>query len=379
MSQTTHTAHTTKETQPAQWETAGISFLGLGCRYPARTLDYYTQHLAFSKKQYCDVYNLSYKDSTQQLQGISALLHHVNPTLNVQNSNVLYQFLFHKAKCPSVALLHFLHTKFPLLDREKGVDSIGIIALKFECEDVHILRNAMSMYGYEVSHIALSPDNKAGFFFRDTEYNWIYCFEDTTKHTCSLSRLRLSKKPRIVRFAGLMIGTQDIDATIAFYRSIAKYDTVVFDEQRKFEDFSFLPRNQEVRRTKIICSKKGTAVFPDIFFGFEIELVSVNRNNTHSKEGASTTQQSKEQRKEINAESDDSVSSVNSSLSLLEHYCTLGIEVSGIDAFVSFCAEQEHIILVEKEQSMSTPYVSSKLCILKDPNNIPIMCNEIEK
>ena len=363
-----HIKHSKNNYQRTDWETSGVSFIGFGCYYPTRTLDYYMQYLAFSKKQYCDIYHRSYTDDKQQLQGMSSLLHKAIPFFSSKNSKVLYQFLLHKAKCPSVLLLHSIHIKNPLLHKEKGLDSIGIIALKFECANVYTMRNSMLVRGYEVSHITVSPDNKIGFFFHDTEYNWIYCFENSTTQKPVSSQLKLSKKFRILRFAGLMIGTHDTDKTIEFYRSIAHYDTVVFDEQGIFEDFSFLPRNQSIRRTKIIRSKKSNTMFSDMFF--ELEFLSISKENTYQQKNENVSTQHILQYKD------------NKNVTIipfLECHCMIGFEIARIDNFITFCTEQNHIEVVEKEHDITTPFFSSKICILKDPNNISIVCNEIKK
>ncbi len=73
---------------------------------------------------------------------------------------------------------------------------------------------------------------------------------------------------------GCTIGVTDMEASIIFYQDILGYDTVVFDQTDRFEDFSCLPGGRErYRRVVLTHSQPRRGPFSEWIGGSQIELI----------------------------------------------------------------------------------------------------------
>jgi catechol 2,3-dioxygenase-like lactoylglutathione lyase family enzyme len=76
--------------------------------------------------------------------------------------------------------------------------------------------------------------------------------------------------------AGCMIGVSDIDKSKKFYSEILGYDTVIYDEEKVFEDLKGIPGgDHKVRRVLLKHSKPRCGAFSRLLGSSEIELVKV--------------------------------------------------------------------------------------------------------
>ena len=81
---------------------------------------------------------------------------------------------------------------------------------------------------------------------------------------------------------GAMIGTQDMEKSIDFYKNILGYDVIVSDETGNFEDFAYLNAPGQFRRVVLTHSQPRTGSFSKIFSDSQIELVqSLDRTDIH--------------------------------------------------------------------------------------------------
>lgn len=75
---------------------------------------------------------------------------------------------------------------------------------------------------------------------------------------------------------GAILGSSDIDKSIAVYKEILGYDTVVYDKTGTFEDLASLPGgNHSFRRVMLRHSKPRVGSFSRFFGPSEIELIQV--------------------------------------------------------------------------------------------------------
>ncbi|MFY9310485.1 MAG: VOC family protein [Bacteroidia bacterium] len=106
------------------------------------------------------------------------------------------------------------------------------------------------------------------FYLRDP---WNNLFQIVKSNSWFGKGLQLTGGP-----GGCMVGVSDIDRSKKFYADILGYDTVVYDKEGVFDDFSSLPGgNQKTRRVLLKHSKPREGAFSKLLGESEIELVKV--------------------------------------------------------------------------------------------------------
>jgi len=75
---------------------------------------------------------------------------------------------------------------------------------------------------------------------------------------------------------GAIIGVSEMERSLRFYREILRFDTVVYDREGLFDDFSVLPGGEHpVRRVLLEQSKGPLGIFSRVFGPAQLELVQV--------------------------------------------------------------------------------------------------------
>ncbi|MCQ2250254.1 MAG: VOC family protein [Bacteroidales bacterium] len=83
-------------------------------------------------------------------------------------------------------------------------------------------------------------------------------------------------KSKIGGVYGAVVGVSQMERSIAFYKDILGYDTVVYDKTDVFEDFANLPGgNDKYRRVLLAHSQKRKGPFSNFFGASQIELVQL--------------------------------------------------------------------------------------------------------
>lgn len=142
---------------------------------------------------------------------------------------------------------------------------LGIFAAKFKSPNVKKSHEALSANN-TVSEISKNPEGKDHFFLHDPFGNPIEIVESSNWFGKGISHSG--------GVYGAIIGVSNIDASKDFYKNILGFDTVVYDTQGKYEDFSYLGSDQkEFRRVLLRHSKERKGPFSKLLGSGEIELV----------------------------------------------------------------------------------------------------------
>ncbi len=145
---------------------------------------------------------------------------------------------------------------------------LGIFAAKMKTHDVSKAYQKMRNEGVDVlGKIQHDPKGSPFFFVKDPYGNIFQLIED---------KLMFRKKEKKATGAavGAIIGVSDIDKALLVYRDILGYSTVVFDEEKKFDDLQELNGGKSTfRRVLLKASDSHQGSFSALFGKSYIELV----------------------------------------------------------------------------------------------------------
>lgn len=152
---------------------------------------------------------------------------------------------------------------------EVKMGDLGIFITKIKMPDTKKAFDFLKNKGVNIiSEIVKSPDGKEHFYVKDP-YNNIFelvIFDDWYNN----------EDYPTGGIGGAVIGVTDIEKSMKFYSEILGYDTVVYDKEGKFDDFSSISGgNDEFRRVLLRHSKPRKGHFSEVFKSGEIELVMV--------------------------------------------------------------------------------------------------------
>lgn len=143
---------------------------------------------------------------------------------------------------------------------------LGIFAAKIKCRDVRSFHAGIKSRWQDCSDIYETPDGTPCFFVKDVFGN---CFQVIQRSDTFLKQNILSGG-----VCGAMMGVSDADRSVAFYRDILGYDTVIYDRTGVFDDLIFLPMgNQRYRRVLLGRSREAKGAFAELMGGNTVELV----------------------------------------------------------------------------------------------------------
>ena len=145
---------------------------------------------------------------------------------------------------------------------------LGINAAKIKTSDIEKSYRFFNDRNLTINGISLNPSGEEHFFIRDPYDNLFQIVPDN-------SIFRNEKKLTGAIF-GAWIGVSSIDRARKLYSGILGYDTVIYDEEGKFEDLLYLPGGQNsLRRVLLKHSKSWRGGFSRLFGPSQIELVEV--------------------------------------------------------------------------------------------------------
>ncbi len=147
---------------------------------------------------------------------------------------------------------------------------LGINAVKIKSRDVQAAFRHFQKEGLDVrGGVNKDPLGHDVFFVRDPYGN---CFQVVP----GTGWFRREKKKTTGAAYGAVIGVSDMEKSVEFYREILGYDTIAYDQEGVFEDFSSLPGgDKSVRRVLMQQSTGPFGVFSRVFGPSQIELVQV--------------------------------------------------------------------------------------------------------
>jgi catechol 2,3-dioxygenase-like lactoylglutathione lyase family enzyme len=159
---------------------------------------------------------------------------------------------------------------------EPLLGDFGIFVLKIKSSNVdeayHFLKSRGAL---TLSEVTVNPAGQQHFYLDDPFGNKVEVVEGNGWFS--------KGKKTLGGVYGCVIGVSSIEASLPFYQKILGCDTVVFDENKSFDDYSGLPGGNSVfRRILLRHSQPVRGPFSKLFGNYEIELVEV-KNRTPRK------------------------------------------------------------------------------------------------
>ncbi|MAE08729.1 MAG: glyoxalase [Bacteroidetes bacterium] len=150
---------------------------------------------------------------------------------------------------------------------EIQLGDLGIFIGKIKAPDIHrAFKQFQKSKVNIISEINNSPEGKPHFFIKDP-YNNIFEIEQGTDW--------LLKQPKVTGGnSGVIIGVSDMDRSIKLYSQILGYETVVYDQEKIFNDLTSLPGgNEKYRRVLLKHENKRIGPFSPMLGDSTIELI----------------------------------------------------------------------------------------------------------
>lgn len=148
-----------------------------------------------------------------------------------------------------------------------AVGDLGIFAGKIKSRDVLAFYKEVSAKYDKVSSTFLAPDGTPTFYILDPFGNYFQIVQD---FSIFIDENRLAGG-----CVGALIGVSDIERALPLYTEILGYDTIVYDKEGVFNDFSFMEGgNERYRRVLLKHSKKRKGAFSELMGDSSIELVA---------------------------------------------------------------------------------------------------------
>ena len=152
---------------------------------------------------------------------------------------------------------------------ELRIGDFGIFCARIKSRDVKAAWEHFAQNGVGTTQpLVRDPAGKEQFFVSDPQGNFFQVVE-------GMDWFQKGKYPTGGP-SGCMIGVSDIDKARALYSDILGYDTVLYDEEGKFDDFNGVPGgDKKFRRVLLSHSEERKGSFSRMFGTTSIELVSV--------------------------------------------------------------------------------------------------------
>lgn len=145
---------------------------------------------------------------------------------------------------------------------------LGILVAKVKSKNAAASYEALRAQGVErCAELRTCPDGRQHFYARDP---WGNLFEVVGSNTWFNPKL----KAHTGGIYGCLIGVSDMSRALEFYQGLLGYETIVYDQTGRFEDFADLPGgDQTVRRVLLRHAAPRRGPFCRLFGDSEIELV----------------------------------------------------------------------------------------------------------
>lgn len=146
---------------------------------------------------------------------------------------------------------------------------LGILAVKLKVSDVNKAHaHVASLSPNQVMPIQTSPDGRKHFFVTDPYGNLFQLIEHKNWFQ--------EREFPIGGICGCIIGVDDIDKSIEFYKNVLGHKTILNDTSHVAADFAGLPGGSRyVRRVLLDRTDVGRGAFGELLGNTEVELVQV--------------------------------------------------------------------------------------------------------
>lgn len=159
----------------------------------------------------------------------------------------------------------------PVFDVKLG--DLGIFITKIKMDNPQKAYNFFKEKNENLlTEVVKSPDGKEHFYLKDPFDNIFELVEFTDWYDKTYKQ--------IGAVGGAVIGVTDVEKSMNFYKEILGFDTVVYDETGKFDDFAGIPGgDEEYRRVLLRHSKPRQGHFSSVFGSSEIELIQAKNKD----------------------------------------------------------------------------------------------------
>jgi catechol 2,3-dioxygenase-like lactoylglutathione lyase family enzyme len=153
--------------------------------------------------------------------------------------------------------------------QEISIGDTGIFAIKIKAKSVLTAYNLCVENKVTILQTpTIHPVGKSHFFIKDLNNNVIEIIEDDYWY--------INDNKNSGGISGVIIGVSNMEASIHFYKDIAQFDTIIFDEINCFIDFEHLNGGKEKCRRVLLTKKKNcTGAFGALLGPATIELVQL--------------------------------------------------------------------------------------------------------
>lgn len=152
---------------------------------------------------------------------------------------------------------------------EIQVGDLGIFMGSVKCKSIEKSHTFVSSNSdFFVSPISKDPAGKLTFTIQDPDGNW-FAFQEGGDWYTDLGL-------HSGGITGCMMGVTNIEASLALYRDLLGFDTIVYDETGIFDDLKDLPGgDRKSRRVKLTQKSKTLGGFAKVAGATTIELVQI--------------------------------------------------------------------------------------------------------
>lgn len=147
-----------------------------------------------------------------------------------------------------------------------SVGDLGVFAAKIKCRNVKAMADQLIKTWPKFGQVSTLPDGTPCLYVKDFYGNVFQLVEQED--------IFIEQHKNTGGIVGAMVGVSDMDRSIAFYRDVLGYDSVVYDVTGQFDDWSIMPNfEQQYRRVLLADSRKPKGPFSSLMNKGKIELV----------------------------------------------------------------------------------------------------------
>ncbi len=238
---------------------SGIQQMGIGVPEVYSAWQWYKEHFGVNLKLFDEK---AIADIMAPYMGGAERERHAILTLNLQGGGgfEIWQHLSHDPNPASFDILP---------------GDLGIFACKIKSKDIIESHRILEEKDADISPIFTEKTQHRFFYLRDPYKNLFQIIEGDNSWF-------MQRHFHCGGVYGGMIGTQDMEKSIAFYKNILGYDVVLYDEENTFDDFSYLGTSGRFRRVLLTHSQSRQGSFSKVLGNSQIELVqSLDRTDIH--------------------------------------------------------------------------------------------------
>lgn len=238
---------------------SGIQQMGVGVPDVYTAWQWYKEHFGVCLKLFDEK---AIADIMAPYMGGAERERHAILAINLQGGGG-FEIWQHLSHAPNPA-------KFDILPGD-----LGIFACKIKSKNVEESYSLLKAKQADLSPIFKDFDDKPMFYLRDPYKNLFQIVQGDNDWF-------MDRKRHCGGVYGGLVGTQNMEESMRFYKEILGYDVVLSDQTATFDDFAHLGTPNRFRRVVLTHSQPRQGSFSKIFANSQIELVqAMDRTDIH--------------------------------------------------------------------------------------------------